>query len=63
MPDYQFISILVNLDPDLICILYCVAIFPGVFYAMAIIGPALGYLMGGEMLKRYTDIDSVDVSR
>ncbi len=29
---------------------------------MAIIGPAIGYLIGGEFLKRYTDF-SVDVSR
>ena len=30
---------------------------------MAIIGPAVGYLIGGEFLKRYTDLYSVDTSR
>ena len=36
--------------------------FAGIFYAMCIIGPAMGYMFGGELLKRYTDIDKVDVS-
>lgn len=34
---------------------------PGIFYTMAIIGPALGYILGGQFLKIYSDI-SVDAS-
>lgn len=35
---------------------------PGIFYTMAIIGPALGYVIGGELLKLYTDFITVDPS-
>lgn len=35
----------------------------GIFYAMSIVGPGLGYMVGGEFLKRYTDIGAVDVSK
>lgn len=34
----------------------------GIFYTMAIIGPALGYVIGGELLKLYTDFLTVDPS-
>lgn len=30
---------------------------------MAIIGPALGYVVGGELLKLYTDFITVDPSK
>ncbi|XP_054719355.1 LOW QUALITY PROTEIN: solute carrier organic anion transporter family member 4A1-like [Uloborus diversus] len=31
------------------------SVYLGIFYTMAIIGPALGYLMGGQLLKLYVD--------
>lgn len=34
--------------------------FPGVYYTMAVVGPALGYVIGGQMLTIYTDFVSVD---
>jgi len=37
-------------------------VYSGIFYAMCIIGPAMGYMFGGELLKRYTDIDKIDVT-
>ena len=40
-----------------------IVLVAGIFYSMAIIGPAVGYLIGGEFLKRYTDLYSVDMSR
>lgn len=37
-------------------------VYIGVFYTMAIIGPAFGYLLGGKFLDLYVDINSVDTS-
>lgn len=37
------------------------SVYIGIFYTMAIIGPALGYILGGQFLKIYTDF-SVDAS-
>lgn len=37
------------------------SVYIGIFYTMAIIGPALGYILGGQFLKIYSDI-SVDAS-
>lgn len=37
------------------------SVYIGIFYTMAIIGPALGYILGGQFLKIYTDL-SVDAS-
>ena len=31
------------------------AFYLGVFYTMAIVGPAIGYAMGGQLLKIHTD--------
>ena len=56
----SLLSLILHVLPCLLTSVHC---FTGVFYAMAIIGPALGYLMGGEFLKRYTDIGSVDITR
>ena len=28
----------------------------GIYYTMAVIGPAVGYLIGGQFLKLYVDI-------
>lgn len=36
--------------------------FPGIFYAMSIAGPAIGYLLGGYFLTFYTDFDKIDTS-
>ncbi|XP_024869142.1 solute carrier organic anion transporter family member 4A1-like isoform X1 [Temnothorax curvispinosus] len=38
------------------------SVYLGVYYTMAIIGPALGYVVGGELLKIYTDFLTVDSS-
>ncbi|XP_041360902.1 solute carrier organic anion transporter family member 4A1-like isoform X2 [Gigantopelta aegis] len=34
----------------------------GIFYALAIVGPAIGYVAGGEFLKMHTDIGATDTS-
>lgn len=34
----------------------------GIYYTMAVIGPALGYVIGGELLKLYTDFLIIDSS-
>ncbi|XP_068228926.1 solute carrier organic anion transporter family member 4A1 [Palaemon carinicauda] len=36
------------------------SMYLGIFYAMAVIGPAFGYLMGGQFLKIYIDTPNVD---
>lgn len=36
------------------------SVYLGIYYTMAIIGPALGYVIGGELLKIYTDFLVVD---
>lgn len=37
-------------------------VYIGIFYTMAIIGPAFGYLLGGKFLDLYVDINTVDTS-
>ncbi|KAK8728947.1 hypothetical protein OTU49_008891 [Cherax quadricarinatus] len=39
------------------------SMYLGIFYAMAVLGPALGYLLGGQFLKVYIDAPSVDPTR
>ncbi|XP_050408141.1 solute carrier organic anion transporter family member 4A1 isoform X2 [Patella vulgata] len=36
--------------------------YVGIFYSFAILGPALGYLVGGQFLNIYTDIGSTDLN-
>ena len=48
--------------PKLHFFLFFFSIFKGIYYTMAIIGPALGYVIGGELLKLYTDFLIVDSS-
>lgn len=36
------------------------SVYLGVYYTMAVVGPALGYVVGGQMLTIYTDFMSVD---
>ncbi|XP_072947607.1 solute carrier organic anion transporter family member 4A1 [Epargyreus clarus] len=36
------------------------SVYLGVYYTMAVVGPALGYVLGGQMLKIYTDFVTVD---
>lgn len=36
------------------------SLYIGIFYAFAIVGPALGYLAGGAFLNLYVDFDSVN---
>ena len=43
-----------NLLPDLS------ALYLGIFYALSIVGPAFGYILGGMFLGIYTDADRVD---
>jgi hypothetical protein len=40
-----------------------VSIISAIFHAFAIVGPALGYLIGGAFLNLYVDFDSVDTNR
>ncbi|XP_045774557.1 solute carrier organic anion transporter family member 4A1 isoform X1 [Maniola jurtina] len=35
------------------------SVYLGVYYTMAVVGPALGYVLGGQMLKIYTDFVTV----
>lgn len=35
---------------------------PGIYYTMAVIGPAVGYVLGGQLLLFYTDMFSVDAT-
>lgn len=35
---------------------------PGIFYTMAVVGPAMGYVVGGQLLQIYTDFMTVDPS-
>ncbi|GAB6018872.1 hypothetical protein CHUAL_000530 [Chamberlinius hualienensis] len=37
------------------------SVYIGIFYAMAIFGPAIGYLVGGQLLKVYVDIDKFEL--
>lgn len=34
--------------------------FAGIYYTMTIIGPAVGYVAGGQLLLLYTDFLTVD---
>ncbi|XP_031786219.1 solute carrier organic anion transporter family member 4A1 isoform X3 [Nasonia vitripennis] len=36
------------------------SVYLGIYYTMAVIGPACGYVIGGELLKLYTDFLKVD---
>jgi hypothetical protein len=38
---------------------FCAA---GIYYTTAIVGPALGYVLGGQLLAVYTDYLSVDAT-
>ncbi|KAI4497175.1 hypothetical protein M0802_007659 [Mischocyttarus mexicanus] len=38
------------------------SVYLGIYYTMAVIGPALGYVVGGELLKLYTDFIIIDSS-
>ena len=34
----------------------------GIFFALAVFGPAVGYILGGFFLSLYTDFDRIDDS-
>ncbi|KPJ15355.1 Solute carrier organic anion transporter family member 4A1 [Papilio machaon] len=36
------------------------SVYLGVYYTMAVVGPAVGYVLGGQMLNIYTDFPTVD---
>ncbi|XP_068085065.1 solute carrier organic anion transporter family member 4A1 [Anabrus simplex] len=38
------------------------SVYLGIYYTTAIIGPALGYVVGGELLKIYSDVFTVDTT-
>ena len=55
-----------NINTDLIIthLLYKVFCYLlGLFYAFAILGPAVGYLVGGAFLNIYVDVDKIDTDR
>ncbi|CAG0922011.1 unnamed protein product [Notodromas monacha] len=39
------------------------SVYLGVFYAMASVGPAVGYVVGGQTLQIFTDFDSLDAQK
>ncbi|XP_037960729.1 solute carrier organic anion transporter family member 4A1 [Teleopsis dalmanni] len=39
------------------------SVYLGIYYTMAIIGPAVGYVLGGQLLLIYTDFMSVDAEQ
>jgi len=41
----------------------CYYIISGIFYGLAILGPAIGYLAGGAFLDIYVDVYRADVDR
>lgn len=43
-------------------LLFLVSVSPrlGIYYTMAIIGPAVGYVIGGQLLLVYTDFMHID---
>ena len=36
--------------------------FTGIYYTMAVVGPAAGYVIGGQLLLFYTDMFVVDAT-
>ena len=39
------------------------SIYMGILYATAVLGPALGYIVGGLLMSIYTDFDRVDTGQ
>jgi len=37
-------------------------VFSGIMYAFATLGPALGYIIGGQLLNIYVDFDSISTA-
>jgi len=52
------VTVSIAADADVMCI-PCV----GIFYTTAIIGPAIGYIVGGKLLEVYCDVGSVDLGK
>lgn len=44
-------------------VIFDIFLLVGIFYAFAIVGPAIGYLAGGAFLNLYVDFDSVNTNR
>jgi len=42
---------------------YSIVPVVGIFYTTAIVGPAIGYIVGGQLLKFYVDVGSVDTTK
>lgn len=38
------------------------SVYLGIFYTMAVVGPAMGYVLGGQLLRVYTDFLIVDAA-
>lgn len=43
--------------------MFCVFSMIGIYYAFAIVGPAVGYLAGGAFLNIYVDVNLVNSAR
>jgi len=41
-------------------IIQCFSFVAGIYYTTAIVGPAIGYVLGGQLLQIYTDYLTVD---
>ena len=56
-----FVPVLSNV-PNVNKLLFYSSPISGIFYTLALIGPAVGYILGGYFLSIYTDFDTVDTS-
>ena len=43
--------------------MFLAQVFLGIYYTMALVGPAIGYLGGSTMLAMHTEFASVDARR
>lgn len=56
------LTCLLTIDHLTHSVLFLVSVSPhlGIYYTMAIIGPAVGYVIGGQLLLVYTDFMHID---
>ena len=54
------VHLAVRSSSALIPVIFCLT---GIYYAFAIVGPAIGYLAGGAFLNIYVDVNKVETDR